>query len=272
MNGWNRPEFKRQAKICMRRYYWTAVLACVIVLLLQFSGTAGTNNGAGSEDEPAARWSYSDGNTVFDADSSEIPFLDEYLDRFIYAQNGKGVFYGIINSGVGMLLIAIILIRLALSLLIINPIRVGLSSFFYRNRTVKTGIGELAFAFNRKDFWPVVKAMLRREISIILWSLLLVVPGIIKAYEYSMVEYILAENPSMSSKEVLDLSRQMTAGHKGDLFVLDLSFFGWFLLGQFTLGLSDIFYTNPYRYATSAEAYAFLKNRIRTEASQDAAF
>ena len=171
-----------------------------------------------------------------------------------------------------MLLIAIILIRLALSLLIINPIRVGLSSFFYRNRTVKTGIGELAFAFNRKDFWSVVKAMLRREISIILWSLLLVVPGIIKAYEYSMVEYILAENPSMSSKEVLDLSRQMTAGHKGDLFVLDLSFFGWFLLGQFTLGLSDIFYTNPYRYATSAEAYAFLKNRIRTEASQDAAF
>lgn len=131
----------------MRRYYWTAVLACVIVLLLQFSGTAGTNNGAGSEDEPAARWSYSDGNTVFDADSSEIPFLDEYLDRFMYAQNGKGVFYGIINSGVGMLLIAIILIRLALSLLIINPIRVGLSSFFYRNRTVKTGIGELAFAF-----------------------------------------------------------------------------------------------------------------------------
>ena len=72
------------------------------------------------DDKQAARWSYSDGNTVFDADSSEIPFLDEYLDRFMYAQNGKGVFYGIINSGVGMLLIAIILIRLALSLLIIN--------------------------------------------------------------------------------------------------------------------------------------------------------
>lgn len=268
MQRWNRGEFKRQAKICMRRYYWTAVLACVI-FLLQFSGTAGTNNGSGSGQEPAFSWEYSDGNVLMDSDGFGFPFFDDYSERFSYAQNGKGIFYGIVNSGMGvMLLTAIILIRLALTLFIINPIQVGLSSFFYRNRTVKTGIGELAFAFNREDFWPVAKTMLRRDISVILWTFLLIIPGVIKGYEYRMAEYILAENPRMSSKEVLALSSQMTRGYKWDLFVLDLSFFGWYLLGQFTLGLSDIFYTNPYQMATSAEAYEFLKNRIRMEASQ----
>ncbi len=271
MQRWNRAMLKQQAKGCMRRYYWTAVLACVIFLLLQFSGTAGTASSSNSDSAVYGQIEENSGNVY--RKEFDVPLLEEYTERFTYAQSGKGVFYGIINSGTGlMLLMAIILIRLALSLFIINPIRVGLSSFFYRNRTVKTGIGELAFAFNRNDFWPVVKTMFRRELSVILWSFLLVIPGMIKAYEYSMVEYILAENPGISTRDALSLSSQMTRGYKWELFVLDLSFFGWYLLGQVTFGLVDIFYTNPYRFATAAEAYEFLKTRVRVEASQEAVF
>ena len=71
---------------------------------------------------------------------------------------------------------------------IVNPIQVGMASFFYRNRTEKTSVGELAFAFNRNDFLPVVKTMFLRGFYVFLWTLLLVIPGIIKTYEYRMVD------------------------------------------------------------------------------------
>ena len=83
--------------------------------------------------------------------------------------------------------------------------------------------------------------------------------GIVKAYEYMMVPYILAENPDMSREEVFALSKQMMKGNKWDAFVLDLSFIGWMILGALTLNIVNVLYTNPYRYLTSAELYHTLK-------------
>ena len=84
-------------------------------------------------------------------------------------------------------------------------------------------------------------------------------PGIVKAYEYMMVPYILAENPDMSREEVFALSKQMMKGNKWDAFVLDLSFIGWMILGALTLNIVNVLYTNPYRYLTSVELYHTLK-------------
>lgn len=92
-----------------------------------------------------------------------------------------------------------------------------------------------------------------------LWSLLLVIPGIIKQFEYLMVSYILADNPDMPAMDALRKSKQMMKGHKWNAFVLSLSFLGWGILSLLTGGILDIFYVRPYMEATYAELYLALK-------------
>lgn len=92
----------------------------------------------------------------------------------------------------------------------------------------------------------------------ILWSLLFVIPGIIKAYSYRMAFFILADNPELSANEALQKSKEMMKGHKLDLFVLDLSFIWWFLLVAITFGVASI-YVAPYVGATQANFYKSLK-------------
>ncbi len=92
-----------------------------------------------------------------------------------------------------------------------------------------------------------------------LWSLLLVVPGIVKAYEYRFVCEIIHDNPNLSPIQARELSRRMTYGFKGDLFVLDLSFFLWYILVGLTFGLA-LFYVGPYVWCTDAMCYENLKN------------
>ena len=84
-------------------------------------------------------------------------------------------------------------------------------------------------------------------------------PGIIKAYEYRMIPYILAENPDIDTKEAFARSKEMMTGNKWDAFVLDLSFLGWILLSVCTCGILAIFWVNPYMYMTDAELYVALK-------------
>lgn len=91
-----------------------------------------------------------------------------------------------------------------------------------------------------------------------LWSLLFVIPGIVKGLSYSMSYYILAENPNMSATEALNESKRIMNGHKMDLFVLSLSFFLWMLAVVFTLGIA-IIYVGPYVAATTANFYNSIK-------------
>ena len=93
-----------------------------------------------------------------------------------------------------------------------------------------------------------------------LWTLLFIIPGIVKAYSYRMVPYILADNPEMSSTDIITKSREMMNGHKWDAFVLDLSFLGWLILTALTGGILGIFYVYPYIFETNAELYLALKN------------
>ena len=104
------------------------------------------------------------------------------------------------------------------------------------------------------DFWSAFKVNLLTGIYTFLWSLLFVIPGIIKAISYSMSLYVLAENKGKSAKECIEMSKVMTDGHKMELFLLTLSFIGWMILGMFTLGIAYIWII-PYYYATFANAY-----------------
>ena len=93
-----------------------------------------------------------------------------------------------------------------------------------------------------------------------LWTLLLFIPGIIKGISYSMAPYVLAENPEMTARQALNESKWITNGSKMDLFVLDLSFLGWILLGIASFGIAFI-YIGPYISATRANAYLSIKEK-----------
>ncbi len=108
------------------------------------------------------------------------------------------------------------------------------------------------------DFWSAFKVTLLVGLFTFLWSLLFYIPGIIKGISYSMSMYILAENPGKGALECINESKAMTNGHKGELFVLGLSFIGWILLGYITLGIAYI-WVIPYMLTTYINAYHTLK-------------
>ncbi len=93
-----------------------------------------------------------------------------------------------------------------------------------------------------------------------LWTMLLIIPGIIKSFAYSMSWYILAENPDMKAKEAIEESKIITNGHKMDLFVLGLSFIPWILLCYVTLGIAT-FWVGPYMQLTYTNFYHNIKRQ-----------
>lgn len=104
----------------------------------------------------------------------------------------------------------------------------------------------------------VVLTLTLQTIYMFFWKLT-IVGGIIKYYSYYMVPYILAENPGISSRKAITLSRNMMNGHKWECFKLELSFFGWQVLSSVTFGLSGLFFSNPYQEAVFSEYYAVLR-------------
>ena len=99
-----------------------------------------------------------------------------------------------------------------------------------------------------------------RDLYVFLWALLFLIPGIYKKYQYYMVEFILAENPDMPYREVLERSRKMMDGQKWNAFVLDLSFILWHMLSFVTCGISEIAFVQPYINLTRAALYRALSD------------
>ena len=166
---------------------------------------------------------------------------------------------GIMFAMLGGTLLLIGVVAAALRILVFNPIEVGCRGFFNSNTKAPAALDEMKVGFH--PYGRTVGTMFLRDLFVCLWSMLFVIPGIIKAYSYRMVPYILAENPEIKGKEAIDLSRRMMDGQKWNAFVLDLSFIGWDLLSCLTLGLLGLFYVNPYKYCTGAELYQALKNK-----------
>lgn len=95
------------------------------------------------------------------------------------------------------------------------------------------------------------------DVFIFLWSLLFIIPGIVAAYRYRMAPFVLMDNPQLTAREALNISKRITQGHKMDLFLLDLSFIGWHLLCAMTLGILYI-WKLPYIETTYAHAYNWM--------------
>ncbi|MBD5551147.1 MAG: DUF975 family protein [Lachnospiraceae bacterium] len=153
---------------------------------------------------------------------------------------------------------AIPLVGPVLSICVTGPLALG-SCYIYLNLTrgAEPDVNVLLSGFQR--FVDTLVLTLLIGVFTFLWSLLLVVPGIIKAISYSQAYYILAEHPEMSGKEALDASVEMMEGHKMDYFVLLLSFIPWMLLCGVTCGLA-LLYVQPYMNATFVNFYEAIKS------------
>ncbi|MBQ4333308.1 MAG: DUF975 family protein [Clostridia bacterium] len=151
------------------------------------------------------------------------------------------------------------LAAIAYTILVGNVIKVGGAGWMLRHhRGEELPLKEM-FAPFKQNYKGTMNTMFLKDITVYLWSLLFVIPGIVKSYAYCMVPYLLRDNPHLTPKRALEISNQMTMGHKGDIFMMHLSFIGWMLLGVLTAGILNVAYVMPYMNLTMAGTYDHLK-------------
>lgn len=146
------------------------------------------------------------------------------------------------------------------SLFVLLPLAVGYSNSM--RVLLETGDNRLtnnSFSLGFGNWLHVVWGMILSSIYIFLWTLLLIIPGIIKSYSYALTPYILVEHPEMSANEAIEESMRLMDGHKFDLFYLQLSFIGWAILSILSLGLG-FFWLIPYQMTAQAAFYRDIKN------------
>lgn len=223
---WTRAELKARAKAVLSKNYWQAFVVALVVCLI------GTEGGGGGSSARGAQQS-----------SQYYGGVDPQVVKVMVC---GGLIIGLVA----------LLIRLFVGYMI----EVGGRRFFVKAAQGESNMGYLGSSFNKNDYWDVFKSMIYRDVLTFLWTLLLIIPGIIKGYAYRMVPYILADNPNIGYKRALELSNEMTMNQKFDIFVLDLSFIGWYLLGMIALGIGVLFVT-PYDYATNGELYLKLRQQ-----------
>ncbi|MDF2726302.1 MAG: rane protein [Paenibacillus sp.] len=144
-------------------------------------------------------------------------------------------------------------------ILLTGPFTLGLIAYYVKLiRSERAEIGDLWGSFGQ--FGASFLVYLITSVLVFLWSILLIVPGIIAALRYSQSYYILRDNPTIEAMDAIRRSKQMMQGHKGRLFVLYLTFIGWAILAAIPLGLGYI-WLYPYMLATNAAFYEDLKGR-----------
>lgn len=229
---WDRGDMKRKGKAAFQRNYWNCVIAALILAILLGGTTSAVRNNQPVNQNPGYAASQ----------SGTLAQIEE----------------GIVSLVLGAVTLSFAAAGLALKILVFNPLEVGGGAFFFHNTLAPASLGDLLQGF-RQSYSRNVGAMLLRNVFIALWSLLLVIPGIVKAYGYMLLPYILADSPELSASEAMDLSQKLMYGSKWKAFMLDLSFIGWYILNVFTVGLLGVLYVNPYVRATKAELYRTLR-------------
>ena len=240
---WDRTILKSNAKQALSGgRYWTAYAACVITALI--TGIFSTIERF-SESKPLQI------QAIMDPTQEQIS-LQHAMDGMAWSD----------------------LPSLLLVIFVGLPLSVGLARFFVRNRFGDTNLSTTFSAFH-SGYANTVGAMFVTNLFIVFWSFLLIIPGVVKLMQYSMLRFILSDNPYLSGSRARQISRMMTDGEKGAIFALYLSFLGWYLLGAIAVAtLSWMFwpvsgvvsiaatsFISAYQEATFAELYIFLRDR-----------
>ncbi len=232
----DRKALKEKAKLVIKRNRWLCVIVAFILTL------TGGNFGSMS-------FSFKFEDSDIFEESTAVGGFEEIFNEYFF-----GIFAGIAAAGI---------IAFIVGIFVFSALHCGGIRFFLKNRKNNpVEIEELIQNFRDKTFISIGKANLVVALKIILWSMLFIIPGIIKAFEFWAVDYILAVRPNLKGSEATELSKKLMDGHKMDLFVLSLSFLGWNILSAMTLNILGIVYVYPYQIATFCEFYS----EIRAEA------
>ena len=227
---WTIREVKEKGKEAFISNYWYCVLVSFILSIC--AGGAG-------------------GST---SSSSMSPEKTEQLKELISSLDPR-----IIAGIIGVVGVSAI-VGIALDILLFNPLLIGCNAFFSRNvRNTPASLNEIKEGF--AGYGNKVLAMFLKDLFVFFWTLLFIIPGIVKSYSYRMVPYIMADNPEISAMDAITKSREMMNGNKMRAFCLDLSFIGWILLSIVTCGILAVFYMGPYMASTQGALYEELKNQ-----------
>ncbi len=169
----------------------------------------------------------------------------QQIPRFINADTGLILWFGGAS--------------LVFAVFVVQPLEVGYSNavklmYERRDYEVTRNMTDIAL----KDYIHKVAGMFLMGLKVLLWSCLLIIPGIVMSFAYAMTPYILEEHPEISPWDASTRSREMMKGHKFDLFYLYLSFIGWFFLAILTAGIGFL-WLEPYVSASVAGFYNDLK-------------
>ena len=223
---WTRAELKSTARQILQKNYWSGVLVTLILSIVIGNFSFGTSVNFNDVTD----YITNTGNSIL-TDNSYMEYTDQSanLQFNILRTRLLGIIKNISYTQISMVLILgiiIFLAGLALAFLVFAQLEVGCKRWLIKNRTVNPQFSEMTEGF-RNGYLNIAKTMFLKSLYTSLWSLLFIIPGIVKMYEYRMIPYLLAENPNMSSSEAFRRSRQMMMGNKMNAFVLDLSFIGW---------------------------------------------
>lgn len=274
---WTRKDLKTKAKERMSLNYWRSVLVALILTAVAGGGAASAAGafGGGSDSSSISdeiRYTLSDNGDDEDSASDALDSFEEMMNDDFYLDDGVDDFIAIVLIVIVIALVVVLIatvIAVLLRVFLLQPLEVGCKRFFTRNLDDNAQVKEVCFSYDH-NYMNSVKIMFFKGLYTFLWTLLFVIPGIIKSYEYKQVPYILAENPDITKEEAFARSKQMMSGNKWKAFVLDLSFLGWEILNTMTIGILGIFYVKPYEYQTEAAFYEALKQEtMNLEASEN---
>ena len=236
----SRIHLKSLTRKQLRHRYWPALLVCMIVIF--FVGASPI--------------------------SSRIPFtFVDWVEVLLPFRTGL------------LLLIVTLLVSIVVQVFVAGPIAVGNYRYFIKETESEGQIKDLFFSFRTKSYWNIVFAMFLylliilgtigipivilllffdfRSYASLIITLPLLLWGVIWSYRYRFLPYIVAEYPSVHYRRLMDMSKTLTEDGVGiKLFILDLSFVGWYLIGGLLFGLG-IFLVRPYHEGTLAQAYRY---------------
>ncbi len=202
----------------------------------------------------------------------EKKFTEGVLSTFFNEITKSGsLIFGILNGinklifeekvGVGFIIIIGNIVLFIFTILCLKTLEIGKKRYFLEQRKyLDTKIDKLLYTYKIKRNLHIAYILFMKNLYEVLWTFT-IIGGFIKHYEYKMISYILAENPSITKKEAFKLSAKLTKNNKWNLFKIDLSMIGWEILKTFTLNLSGIFYSDVYIETIYAEVYMNLRNK-----------
>lgn len=254
---WTRDRIKQEAKNSLRKFgYWMPLLVVFVTQLIHGSFTGSS---AGSSYTTEYTTEYSGDLTP----GGIMAFIDEFFGEIGMALDN---FFS--NPLIAMTTAFVVVLAFVVGFVLVfgwaiflaGPVVVGKNRYFMEHRAFGSKFERLFYVFRKGRYMNTVKTLFWYEIKIFLWSLLFIIPGIIKSYEYCMVPYILAENPEIDCDRVFEISSKMTKGEKWKIFVLQLSFIGWYILGALCCCVGG-FFVEPYYEATMAELYQVMREK-----------